>query len=100
MNLCMNRLTKIATALLVATAMILFSCVGTVWADDTGDAAAPATSSPPTSAPPTTAPPATASADPAAEEEEVVVPWDFDPYRILIWVVSDEPGLSLSLIHI
>lgn len=99
MNLCMNRLTKIATALLVATAMILFSCVGTVWADDTGDAAAPATSSPPTSAPPTTAPPATASADPAAEEEEVVVPWDFDPYRILIWVVSDEPGLSAAAVE-
>ena len=33
------------------------------------------------------------------EEEDVVVPWDFDPYRILIWVASDDPNIHAGMLE-
>ncbi len=34
----------------------------------------------------------------ADEEFEIVQPWDFDPYKILVWVVSDDPRVSASAV--
>ncbi|MGB7345371.1 MAG: hypothetical protein WBD20_14240 [Pirellulaceae bacterium] len=38
-------------------------------------------------------------AAPAEEELKVVQPWDFDPYRILVWVVSDDPAINAESVQ-
>ena len=57
----------------------------------------PKTQAPPTNDSPPVTPPASKSAD--TEEEDVIVPWDYDPYRILVWVISDDPSVDTSKIQ-
>ena len=33
------------------------------------------------------------------EDDTVVVPWDYDPYRVLVWVAFDDPRQSMSEIE-
>ncbi|QDT08733.1 hypothetical protein [Planctomycetes bacterium K23_9] len=44
-------------------------------------------------------PSGSSDASDAAEEFVVVQPWDFDPYRVLVWVVSDDPSINAQSIE-
>ncbi|QDT02443.1 hypothetical protein K227x_08200 [Rubripirellula lacrimiformis] len=53
------------------------------------DAAAPVVIPPP---PPGAAPAAKPAAD--DDEAEAELPWDYSPYRVLVWVVADDPRIN------
>ena len=34
-----------------------------------------------------------------AEEAALETPWDYDPYRVLIWIASDDPSIRAETTH-
>ena len=75
----------------------LVSCVlsGCFVAEDADSAANPATAAMPTvgsSVSPAPGPGVASDEDDA--EEEVEIAWDYEPYRVLVWLVSDDPAVT------
>lgn len=58
--------------------------------------AAPATTIPTATVPATTASP---SSDPKTAVQDEPMPFDFDPYRVMIWVVSDSPQVNADILR-
>ncbi|QEF96382.1 hypothetical protein Mal15_04100 [Stieleria maiorica] len=86
----MNRITTTPTKLVFAVAVValLFSTATPSLSAQTADAPDNASSAEPESDAPLTEP------DPRADE-----PWDYSPYRVLIWIASRDPRFTAETLH-
>ena len=41
-----------------------------------------------------------ATSDEGAEDDEQEIAWDYEPYRVLIWLVSDDPSVSVATLEV
>lgn len=100
-----QRLRLLARVLFLSLVMALLhqvAFVGTtaVAAEGDADTSETSTEAPTTPSPQSSATPedgaAESESDDAEEEEEAeyVPPWDFSPYKVLVWIVSDDPSIN------
>lgn len=95
-------------AILVAVAIVVAALCRAAWCDDqpgpTLDAAGPAVASPPATGSPESQPAADpteaarrlATDDDPESEATIEVPWDFSPYRVQVWIASDDQRIRAA----
>lgn len=75
--------------------------VHSVWAVDAGDAGASLAEVSAGMTPPseTTSPSLSLSSNIPGQDEEVKKPWDYSPYQVLVWLVSDDPTITVETLE-